>query len=75
MFLMKSAEARDRWMFSGRENCCRIPPADRTVEAWEYWDNQEGSSQQGNRDNQEGSSQQRNRDNQEGSSQQGNRDN
>lgn len=24
-------------MFSSRENCCRIPPADNTVEAWEYW--------------------------------------
>lgn len=36
MFLMKSAEARERWMFSRRENCWRIPPADSTVEAWEY---------------------------------------
>lgn len=31
------AENCDIRMFSGRENCCRIPPADRTVEAWEYW--------------------------------------
>lgn len=36
MFLIKSAEAKDRWMFSGRENCWRIPPIDKTVEAREY---------------------------------------
>lgn len=36
MFLMKSAEASERQMFSGRENCCRIPPADKTVEFSEY---------------------------------------
>lgn len=35
-FLIKSAEAKDRWMFSDRENCCRIPPTDNTVEAREY---------------------------------------
>lgn len=36
MFLMNSAEARERQMFSGRENCCRIPPADNTLEEREY---------------------------------------
>lgn len=30
------AEKRDMRIFSGRENCCRIPPTDSTVEAWEY---------------------------------------
>lgn len=43
MFLMKLAEARERWMFSGRENCCRIPPADSTVEAWEYCEQSGGA--------------------------------
>lgn len=43
MFLMKSAEARERWMFSGRENCCRIPPADSTVEACEYCEQSGGA--------------------------------
>lgn len=32
----KLAEKRDIWIFSRRENCCRIPPADSTVEALEY---------------------------------------
>lgn len=26
-------------MFSLSENCCRIPPQESTVEAWEYYDN------------------------------------
>lgn len=30
-------------MFSGRENCCRIPPADSTVEAWEYCEQSGGA--------------------------------
>lgn len=33
----KVADCRDRRMFSGRENCCRMPPTDSTVEAWEYY--------------------------------------
>lgn len=32
----KLAEKRDIWIFSRRENCCRMPPADSTVEALEY---------------------------------------
>jgi hypothetical protein len=37
---MKSAEAKESCMFSVRENCCRMPPAESTVEAWEYWKKQ-----------------------------------
>lgn len=33
---MKWAENSESMMFSFKENCCRIPPHDSTVDAWEY---------------------------------------
>lgn len=53
MFLMKSAEAMDSWMFSGRENCWRIPPADSAVEAREYCRRSEEGKQLVSRQQQE----------------------